>query len=210
MTIARRIEARLRVLTGRERLLLLLCAATVIAFAVARWAVYPAVEEYRKDRAVIPTQRATIARYQAVRAGQDNVTEELADLVKELDRAEEGLLPGTDPSAAGAALQGILKPMVDRPDTRLKSVRTLSPSGKGEYAEVAVQMDMQTSTEGLASLLAGVPRQQKVLRVKKLTVSSRIYSPAQGNRPDSLTVSLTVSGMTAAPDEVATPEGEKK
>jgi hypothetical protein len=68
-------------------------------------------------------------------------------------------------------------------------------------------MDMQTSTEGLASFLAGIPRQQKILRVKKLTVSSGIYSPALANRPDMLMVSLVVSGMTAASEETAPPAG---
>lgn len=207
MTVARRIEAKLRALSGRERFLLLVCAAAVVVFAVVRWAVYPALEEYRNDRARIPAKRDTLARYQAVRAGQDNVAQELAGFMKMLEAAEEGLLPGTDPSAAGAALQGILKPMVDRPDTRLTSVRTLSPVEKGEYAEVAVQMDMQTSTEGLASLLAAIPRQQKVLRVRKLTVSSGSYSPAMANRPDRMTVSLVVSGMTAATEKTAASGG---
>jgi hypothetical protein len=71
-------------------------------------------------------------------------------------------------------------------------------------------MDMQTSTEGLASLLAGIPRQQKILRVTKLTVRSGIQTAALANRPDKLTVSLTVSGMTAAPEETAVPEGVKE
>jgi len=207
MTTVARLEARLRSLSSRERLLLLLCALAAVAFAVARFAVFPAVAEYRKAHASIPARRATLARYQAVRAGQSDVTEELAAMVEDLESAEEGLLPGTDPSAAGAALQGMLKPMVDRPDTRLTSVRTLPPAQKGEYAEVAVQMDMQTSTEGLASLLAGIPRQQKILRVKKLTVSSGIYGAALANRPDMLMVSLVVSGMTAAPEETAAPAG---
>ena len=39
MTVAARIEARLRSLTARERLLLLSCVLAVIAFAVVRWAV---------------------------------------------------------------------------------------------------------------------------------------------------------------------------
>jgi type II secretory pathway component PulM len=210
MTVTARIEARLRSLTARERLLLLLCALAVVSFAVVRWAVFPAVEQHRKERALISARRATLARYRMVQKGRSEVTERLADLVEELGIAEEGLLKGSDPSAAGAALQGMLKPMVNRQDTRLTSVRTLSPSGKGEYAEVAVQMDMQTSTEGLASLLAGIPRQQKILRVKKLTVRSGIHSAALANRPDKLTVSLTVSGMTAAPEEVAVPKGEKE
>ena len=210
MTVTDRIEARIRSLTARERLLLLLCALAVFAFAVVRWGIFPAVEQHRKERALISTRRETLARYQAVRSGRSEVTERFAELVEELGTAEEGLLPGNDPSAAGAALQGMLKPMVDRPDTRLTSVRTLSPSVKGGYAEVAVQMDMQTSTEGLASLLAGIPRQQKILKVKKLAVRSGIHSAAMANRPDTLTVSLTVSGMTAAPGEVAVPEGEKE
>jgi len=207
MTVAARVEARLRSLSTRERILVLVCAIALILFAVLRWAVFPAVEDYRKARTLIPERRATLARSQAVRAAQADVVEELAGMVEELAGEEEGLLPGSDPSAAGAALQGILKPMVDRPDTRLTSVRTLPPLQKGEYTEVAVQMDMQTSMEGLASLLAGIPRQQKILRVKKLAVSSGIYSAAPANRPDVMMVSLVVSGLTTAPEEPAVPGG---
>lgn len=209
MTVAARIEARLRSLTARERLLLLLCTLTVILFAVMRWAAFPAVEQHRRDRSLIPARRATLARYRAVQTGRTEVAERLAEMREELGNAEKHLLPGSDPSAAGAALQGMLKPMVNRADTRLTSVRTLSPVRQGEYAEVAVQMDMQTSTQGLASLLAGIPRQQTILRVKKLAVRSGIHSAAMANRPDRLTVSLTVSGMTAAPVETAEP-GEGK
>jgi len=207
MTLAARIEGRLRSLSTRERNLVLLCALVAVVFAVMRWAVFPAVAQHRKERGLIVERRATLARYQAMGKEQSDVAERLAVRRRELGIAEEALLPGSDPSAAGAALQGMLKPMVDRTDTKLTSVRTLSPEQKGEYAEVAVQMDMQTSTEGLASFLAGIPRQQKTLRVKKLVVKSGAYSAAWGNRPDSLVVSLTVSGMTAAPEETATAGG---
>ncbi|HZD55035.1 MAG TPA: type II secretion system protein GspM, partial [Candidatus Aquicultoraceae bacterium] len=145
--------------------------------------------------------RAELFRYQAIRAGEGDVTEELAAMVEELERAEEGLLPGDDPSAAGAALQGLIKPMVDRSDTHLTSVRSISPVPKGDYTEVAVQLDMQTSLEGLASILAEIPRQQKILRVKKLTVGSSAYIAALANRPETLRVSLTVSGLAAAAEE---------
>ncbi len=215
MTFAARIEARLRSLSTRERILLLLCGLVVVVFAVVRWTVFPAVEQYRKERGQIYARRATLSRYQAMRGGQADVAERLAGRVRELEKVEVGLLPGNDPSAAGAALQGMLKPMVNRKDTRLTSVRTLSPAQKGEYAEVAVQMDMQTSTEGLASFLAEIPRQQKTLRVKKLVVKSRIYSSARAKRAkrakraDRLVVSLTVSGMTVAPEEAATGGGEQ-
>jgi len=209
MTFAAHIEARLRSLSTRERNLLLLCALVVVVFAVMRWAVFPAVAQHRKERGLIVERRATLVRYQAMGGEQSDVAEKLAVKRRELGVAEEELLPGSDPSAAGAALQGMLKPMVDRTDTKLTSVRTLSPAQKGEYAEVAVQMDMQTSTEGLASFLAGIPRQQKTLKVKKLVVKSGVYSAARAKRADRLVVSLTVSGMTAAPEETATGGGEK-
>jgi type II secretory pathway component PulM len=206
MTLAARIEARIRVLSARERTILLVCAVVVIAFAVVRWTVYPALEEYRKDRALIPVRRAELARSRATRAGEGDVAGALAAKGNELEKAEEGLLVGSDPSAAGAALQGLVKPMADRPDTRLTSVRSLSPVPKGEYTEVAVQMDMQTTMEGLASILAAVPRQQKVLRVKKLSVLSSAYIPGRPVHTERLRVSLTVSGLAAAAEEA---KGEK-
>jgi len=209
MTVAARIEARLRSLSTRERNLLLLCALVVVVFAVMRWTVFPAVAQHRKERGLIVERRATLARSQAMGGEQSDVAERLAVKMRELEVAEEELLPGSDPSAAGAALQGMLKPMVNRTDTKLTSVRTLSPAQKGEYAEVAVQMDMQTSTEGLASFLAGIPRQQKTLKVKKLVVKSGAYRRARAKRADRLVVSLTVSGMTAAPEETATGGGEQ-
>src|SRR4030067_855246 len=56
MTPMARLEARLRSLSARERLLLLLCAAAVIAFAVVRWAGSPAVAEDRKAHARVPAR----------------------------------------------------------------------------------------------------------------------------------------------------------
>ncbi len=210
MTFAARIEARLRSLSARERFLLLLGVLAAVVFVVARLAIYPALEGYRKARALIPERRAMLQRYQEVRAGQTDVKEELARISEELAKAETGLLPGSDPAAAGAELQGMLKPMVNRTDTRVTSVRTLSPVRKGKYDEVAVQLDMQTSTEGLSSFLATIPRQPKILRVKKLTVSSGLYNAAQANRPETLKVSLTVAGWTRAQEETAVQAGGER
>ena len=100
MTTMARLEARLRSLSARERLLLLLCAAAVIAFAVVRWAVSPAVAEYRKAHASIPARRATLARYQAGRAGQADGTGGLAGLGEGLESAGGGRVPGGDPPPA--------------------------------------------------------------------------------------------------------------
>ncbi|GAB4373030.1 MAG: hypothetical protein Kow00128_22270 [Deltaproteobacteria bacterium] len=203
MRIAGRIDRIFRSLSARERILLLFCAVAVGLFLAARLVVYPAVAGYRKDLAEIPRKRAVLARYAAVRSGKGELDAVLARASERLAEAEKGLLKGSDPSASGAVLQGILKPMANRPDTRLTSIRTLGPVPRGAYTEVAVQMDLQTTTEGLARLLAEIAREPTRLRVGKLTVNAGIYSMAMANRPDALRVSIVVAGLTAAPPEAA-------
>lgn len=201
MTIAARFERRLRSLSRRERMLLLLGFSAIALFLLARLVAYPAADRYRKARAEIPARRATLSQYEAIRMGQGEAASRLAEAVERLKEWEAGLLPGDNPSASGAVLQGILKPRVERPGTRMTSIRSLSTSEKGNYAEVAVQMDLQTSTEGLAALLAEIAREPKILRVKKLSVSSGAFSSAWTNRPDTLTVSIVVAGLTASHEE---------
>lgn len=193
------VAGRLRAMTPRERVIVLLGAASVAAFVLLRWAVFPAVGAYRKACVAIPQRRATIARYTAAAQGQGKLDETLAAASEGLKESEKGLLPGENPAAAGAHLQGILKPMAGRPGTRVISVRALAPSQKGVYAEVGVQMDLQTNTEGLAALLAAVPRHPKILRVKKLSVNSPIYGAALASRAELLTVSITVAGLAGVP-----------
>ena len=195
MTSAAALSARFRALSQRERLLLLACAAVVLAFAVVRLAAYPAVESYRKAKAAIPQRQSTLLRNSLAAQGEEKIDEAFADVAERLEALEEGILPGDNPAAAGSALQGILKPWVQRADTRVTSVRALTPAQKGGYAEVAVQMDLQTTTEGLAALLAEVPRHQKILRVKKLSVSSGYFGAAASARKENLVVSIAIAGI---------------
>lgn len=198
MTPAVGLRSKLRALSRRERVLLVLCAAFVLAFATVRWGVYPAVQSYRNARAAIPQRLGTVARYRLAARGEDAVVKSLAEAAERLKTMEARILPGDDPAAAGSALQGILKPLVERPDTRLTSVRALAPVPKGAYAEVAVQMDLQTTTEGLAALLARIPGHPKILRVKRLSVRSSAYGPAAVNRRENLAVSIMVAGLSGA------------
>ncbi|MDA8123413.1 MAG: type II secretion system protein GspM [Deltaproteobacteria bacterium] len=198
MTPAVRFQAKMRALSHRERILLLLGAVSVLLFVLVRFGAYPAIDSYRKSRAALPKRFETLARYRLAAQGEEKIDESFADAAGQLEEAEEGILPGNNPAAAGAALQGILKPMVERPDTRLTSVRALAPVQRGAYAETSVQMDLQTTTEGLAGMLAEVARNPKILRVKKLSVSSGYFGMAAANRRETLVVSVVVAGITGA------------
>lgn len=210
MSAAGALYDRFSGLSGREKVLLVGCLLAVVAFAVARWVVMPAHAEYARNRAAIPARRAVIARYEAFRLGQDRVDEELSNQVQRMEKWEDGLLVGETTSAAGVFLQGLLKPLTQRPEIRVTSIRSLPPVRKGEYAEVAVQMEIQTSTEGLALLLADLSRQTKILRVLKLSASTGAYYVGQVPRKEVVAVSMVVAGLSSAPlDEKAPGRGEE-
>jgi len=201
--------AKLRGLSPRERVILAVGAVALIVFALARWVVFAQLDDYRKARAAVPARRATLSRYLAVAQGSAAVDEALADAADRLSDAEEGLLPGDNPSAAAATLQGIIKPWIVASDTRLVSIRTLAPAAKGPYSEVAVQVDLQTTTDGLARFLAQVPRHPRLLRVKKLSVNAGVYGAALANRREVLTATIVVAGVTEAAADGSAGGGER-
>jgi type II secretory pathway component PulM len=210
MSAVRALAARFSALSGREKALLSAGLLCVVAFIAVKWVVMPARAEYERNRAAIPARRAVVARYEALRQGQDRVDEELFDQVQRMEKWEEGLLTGETPSAAGVYLQGLLKPLTQRGDTRVTSIRALPPVRKGPYAEVAVQMEIQTSTEGLGLLLADLSRQPKILRVRKLSATTGAYYMGQAPRKEVVAVSMVVAGLSAAPvDEKITGGGEE-
>jgi hypothetical protein len=205
MSAADALSARISGLSRREKAILATCLLGVVAFAAARWVVMPARAEYARNRAAIPARRAVIARYEAFRLGQDRVDEELFDQVQRMEKWEEGLLVGETPSAAGVFLQGLLKPFTQRQEIRVTSIRSLPPVRKGAYTEVAVQMEIQTSTEGLALLLADLSRQTKILRVGKLSAVTGAYYMGQVPRKEVVVVSMVVAGLSGAPLDEKTP-----
>ena len=203
-----RFRSRLRFLSPRERFLLAAGVLAVVLFVVVRQSVFPRIDEYRRIRAAIPERLRTISRYAVVSRGEAAVDELLADRGERLSSLETGLLGGDSPAAAGAVLQGMLKPCVDRSKLRLISLRALPPVTKGPYAEIAVQADLQGTTEGMAAFLSEVARQKKSLRVRKLTVASGMYSMAMAARPELLTLTVEIAGMAdAAPEAVPGKEG---
>ena len=210
MSAAGTLASRISTLSGREKAMVAACLLGIVGLAAAKWVVVPAWAEYARNRTAIPARRAMIARYETLRQGQDLVDEELFVQVERMEKWEDGLLVGETPSAAGVFLQGLLKPLTQRPEIRVTSIRSLPPVKKGAYAEVAVQMEIQTSTEGLALLLADLSRQTKILRVGKLSATAGAYYMGQVQRKETVAVSMVVAGLSAAPlDEKTAGRGEE-
>ena len=205
MRAAGALSAWFSALSVRERAVVAAGLLFIVAFIAAKWVVMPARAEYARNRAAIPARRAVIARYEAFRQGQDRVDEELFDQIERMEKWEDGLLVGETPSVAGVFLQGLLKPLTQGPEIRVTSIRSLPPVRKGAYAEVAVQMEIQTSTEGLSLLLADLSRQTKILGVRKLSATTGAYYMGQVPRKEVIAVSMVVAGLSAAPLDEKTP-----
>ena len=203
------LPARFHALSIRERALVAACLLCVAGFAATKWGILPARAEYLRNRAAIPQRLATIARYDTFRQGQERIDEELFLQLQQLEKWEDGLLVGETASAAGVFLQGLLKPLTQGPDTRVTSIRGLTPVRKGEYTEVAVQLEIQSSTEGLALLLADIARQQKILRVRKLTANAGAYYAPTMQRKETVAVSMVVAGLSMAPVDEKAAGGEE-
>ena len=205
MRAAGALSAWFSALSVRERAVVAAGLLFIVAFIAAKWVVMPARAEYARNRAAIPARRAVIARYEAFRQGQDRVDEELFDQIERMEKWEDGLLVGETPSVAGVFLQGLLKPLTQGPEIRVTSIRSLPPVMKGAYSEVAVQMEIQTSTEGLSLLLADLSRQTKILGVRKLSATTGAYYMGQVPRKEVIAVSMVVAGLSAAPLDEKTP-----
>ncbi len=199
MSAASALSAWISALSRREKAILAACLLGIVSFAALRWVVMPARAEYARNRVGTPARRALIARYEALRKEQDQINEELFDQVQRMEKWEDGLLTGETPSAAGVYLQGLLKPLTQQAETRVTSIRALPPVKKGAYAEVSVQMEFQTSTEGLALLLADLSRQPTILRVRKLSATMGAHYMGPVQRKEVVAVTMVVAGLSAAP-----------
>jgi hypothetical protein len=199
------VAARIRSLSGRERRLLLLCAAAVALFFLYRRVVDPAVAAWRRDRAAIPLRLEEVSRGRLAAEGAPRIEERIREARKRLAVLEKGLVPGDSPTAASVNLQRMIKPWTDRPDTRLVSVRSLPPEEKGGYASIALQVELQTTVEGLASVLARVPRSGRLLAVKKMSVTGTGAGMLSGSAPrrELLVATIVLSGLARG----ASPEG---
>jgi hypothetical protein len=174
-----------------------------LGIAVGKGLVVPARERHNKNLASIRDRVSTIARYETYKREQGKTDAEMLQLGEQLKKWEKGLLEGDSTSAAGIFLQGLLKPLTTKPQTRLTSIRALTPVRKGPYSEIAVQLDIQTSTEDFAQILSDISRQPKSLKVRKFNVNSGSYSirQQQPQHREVVTVSVVVSGLSKAPLE---------
>lgn len=201
MNVVAPILDRWNALSSRERHYLAAGMLALAGFVMIKWVALPVRAEYLRNRAAIPVRRAMLARYKAIRQDQGAADNTLIDLGSRLYYQEETLLPGETLSVAGIALQGILKPILSKPPTRVTSVRTMPPVKNGPYTEIPIQVDLQTSTPGLALLLADLGRQGKITRIDKFSVIAVNYFTLGAAAKDTLSVALTVAGLSDVPLE---------
>jgi hypothetical protein len=186
-------------MSPREKALVVACVVALTAAAATKWAIVPARAEYERNRAAIGKRVSTIERYEAFRKGQDRLQEELARQTGQMAKWESGLLAGETASAAGVFLQGLLKPLTQDVQTRVTAIRALPPVARGAYTEIAVQLDIQTTSGELGRLLANLSRQPKFLRVRQFSARAGAYYGRRQMQQEVVSVSMVVTGPCSRP-----------
>ena len=195
------VASRFHGMSLREKGLIIGCALLAVVIAVAKLFVFPMYAQYKKNVDSIRQRVATIVRYEALLKNTEQTDSDLLRLQEQTKRLEASLLEGNSVSEAGIYLQGILKPLLQKPHTQMKAIRTLPPAKKGMYTEISVQLDFQTGTAELAQILADIARRPKFLKVRKLHAQTGMYPGRKLDEKETVTVSMVVVGLSAAPME---------
>lgn len=183
----------------REKGLVIGCLLLFGGIIVARGLVFPVYAKHKKNIAAVRQRASTIDLYEEIRKNSGLIDEKLGWMKKQAEDREAKLLKGGSAPEAGIILQELLKPLVRKPSVKLTSVRSLSPVKKGMYTEIAVQLDLQSTTAELAHILADISRQSKLLKVRKLQATTGMYPGRQLQGKETINISIVVAGLSDAP-----------
>jgi hypothetical protein len=143
---------------------------------------------------LLQRQRELISQEESFKA---RIAQDQQRLTQDLNR----LLPGDNPSAAGAALQKVLQDLADSNQVEI-SRKTIMPEQKlpDNLTKVTVQLDMNCTLDQLVRLITGIENYEKFLKVDDLFIQGMRLRNKDEIRPR-----LNVTGLVATPAPAAKP-----
>ncbi|WKZ32073.1 MAG: type II secretion system protein GspM [Thermodesulfobacteriota bacterium] len=176
----------LRSRAGKVPSAVYLLAAALVAFLAAG-----SVSEYysgMKEEARLKSGELVVWADLVDRA--DELEELVEKKTEELQKLEEGLLPGTTPSLGAAHLQGAFRDHSARSGIRISSERALKTVDRGRYVGVPVEFRFRAGISELKELLSDMKGSSPAMGVRSVRIRSR------GERePGRLDVTLVVEGV---------------
>lgn len=188
-------------LSRRERALIGLGLATVLAAGVYLQLVEPWRAGQRQTAELIPTREATLEKRRALVAQRDRLQSELDAVTREITEASASLLPGPTAPLAASDLQRLMKQMATSAQVDIRSERVLAPLDLSGVLEIPIELTVAGSIRQVVALLARLEGTPRLLTVKD--VKLRVAAPGQ---PRELLTTLVVAGYLRPGESAARPE----
>ena len=176
-------------LSRRERTLIGLGVAALLAVGGYLYVVEPMLARQREVAQLIPIREATLERRRLTIAQRQRLTGELEALTRRVEEASSGFLSGPTAPLAASELQKLVKELAGAADVDVRSERVAAPVDLTGVLEIPIELTVAGTTRQVVDLLSRLEQTPRLLRVKDLKV--RVAAPGQ---PRELLTTLTVSG----------------
>lgn len=179
----------LKALGRRERVVVAVGLALVLAAGAWMLLLEPALSRQREMAELIPAREATLESRRTVVARRERLGGELEALDREMSEASIGFLPGPTAPLAASALQRIMKELATSAAVDVRSERVLAAQDLSGVLEIPMEVIVAGSIRQVVALLARLERASSTVTVKDVKI--RVAEPGQ---PRLLLATLVIAG----------------
>ena len=176
-------------LKPRERTMIGLGGATVLAIGGYLYLVEPLVNRAREAERLVPVREAALEHRRLLIAQQPRLAEELQTATSRLESESARLLSGPTAPLAASELQKLIKDTASGANVEVRSERVLPVAERGGIQEVPIEMTITGSIRDTVAVLSRIERADHLLALKDLKI--RVVAPGQARE---MMTTLTVAG----------------
>jgi len=177
------------ILRRRERTVIGLALAGLLAVALYLYVVEPLVNRGHDLTELTPAREATLESRRRLIAQRPRLTEELAGVTLALEKQAARLLSGPTAPLAASELQKVVKDVAAAANVEVRSERVMPPADLAGLQEVPIELTVAGTIRETVALLYQIERTPRLLTVKD--VKLRVVAVGQ---PRGLLTTITVAG----------------
>jgi type II secretory pathway component PulM len=176
-------------LSRRERILIGLGVAGLLAVGGYLYVVEPMLARQREVAELIPIREAILERRRLMIAQREPLTGELEATARRVEDGSSRLLSGPTAPLAASELQKLVKELAAAANVDVRSERVIAPVDLTGVLEIPLELTVACTIRQVVTLLTQLEQTPRLLKVKDLKI--RVAAPGQ---PRELLTTLTVSG----------------
>lgn len=183
-------------ISSRERRLLVLGGASLVAFLTINYGVVPAILDQVQVRSEYREKIEALERFQLVVDGKRRYEKKYAETETLFRQLQQRLLPGEKLTLAAADLQAMLHKAAGESGVTIVSESIHTPKKAEGFTQVAVELSLNADMRKLRDFLYKIESAGRLLTVPKLQINASFPRPGA-----ELQVTVVISGYTMGLEE---------